>query len=68
MAVLAGVLLMAVNRVVDRVHIIEMGMANAFLIEGQDGSHSSTPGTQIRKGPSSPRYATLAVPLISSSI
>ena len=28
---------MAVKRVIEGVHVVPMGMANAFLIEGQDG-------------------------------
>jgi len=28
---------MAVKRVIERVHVVPMGMANAFLIEGNDG-------------------------------
>jgi glyoxylase-like metal-dependent hydrolase (beta-lactamase superfamily II) len=28
---------MGVKRVIDGVHLIPMGMANAFLIEGEDG-------------------------------
>lgn len=37
MAVLDEVPLMAVTRVIDGVHIIQMGMANAFLVESHDG-------------------------------
>ena len=28
---------MAVKRVIEGVHVVPMGMANAFLIEGDDG-------------------------------
>ena len=28
---------MAVKRVIEGVHLVPMGMANAFLIEGDDG-------------------------------
>jgi hypothetical protein len=28
---------MAVKRVIDAVHMVPMGLANAFLIEGDDG-------------------------------
>src|SRR6516164_5757320 len=34
---LRRVLPMAVKRVINDVHIVPMGMANAFLIEGDDG-------------------------------
>src|ERR1700736_3530810 len=33
----ARILLMAVKRVIEAVHVVPMGMANAFLIEGDDG-------------------------------
>jgi glyoxylase-like metal-dependent hydrolase (beta-lactamase superfamily II) len=32
-----GILPMAVKRVIDGVHVVPMGLANAFLIEGDDG-------------------------------
>src|SRR4029077_10039064 len=32
-----GVLPMAVKRVIEGVHVVPMAMANAFLIEGNDG-------------------------------
>jgi hypothetical protein len=31
-----GILPMAVKRVIDGVHVVPMGLANAFLIEGDD--------------------------------
>lgn len=43
----------AVKLVIKGVHMIPMGMANAFLIEGEDGLALIDAGLRIRRQPSS---------------
>jgi hypothetical protein len=47
------------ERVIKGVHLIPVGMANAFLINGDDGLTLITPVTRIRRQPSSARSAKL---------
>ena len=57
---------MAVKRVIEGVHVVPMGMANAFLIEGDDGLtliDAGYPGKEAASG----RSAGLAVRQTSSS-
>ena len=58
---------MAVKRVIEGVRVVPMGMANAFLIEGDDGLTRIDAGYPGRRQPSSGRSAGLAVRQTNSS-
>jgi len=59
---------MAVKPVIKGVHIVPMGFANAFLIEGDDGLTLVDAGFPGKESGSSRRSAGLAVHQTSSSI
>ena len=59
---------MAVKRVIKGALIVPMGMANAFLIEGDDGLTLIDAVTRIKRRPSFGRSARLAARQINSSI
>jgi hypothetical protein len=44
---------MAVKRVIEGVHVVPMGMANAFLIEGRQPSSGRSAGLAVRQTNSS---------------
>jgi hypothetical protein len=52
---------MAMKRVITGVHIVPMRMANAFLIEDDDGFTLVDAGSPVRRQPSLARSASLAV-------
>ena len=58
---------MAVKRVIKGVHVVPMGLVNAFLIEGDDGLTLIDAGFPVRRQPSWGRSAGLAVRQTSSS-
>lgn len=57
---------MGVKRVINGVHIVPMGMANAFLIEGDDGLTLIDAGFPGKEAAVFGRSAGLAVRQVSS--
>ena len=59
---------MAVKPVIKGVHVVPMGLSNAFLIEGDDGLTLIDAGFPDKEAAVFGRSATLAVPRVNSSI
>lgn len=58
---------MAVKHVIEGVHVVPMGRANAFLIEGRDGLTLTDASFPHRGRPSARRSAASAIGPTSSS-
>lgn len=58
---------MSAKLVIEGVYVVAMGMANAYLIEADDGLTLIDAGYPVRRQPSLGQSAGLAVRQISSS-